>query len=192
MWARSSGSTDSPSRFRCLTASPSWTGRRCLPASGWRPRRRTLAVWSEARKAGMHPGKAETGPPAKPGRLWLQSTGTRPRCRACGSRHLDTGHCEIPCRRISPSTGTDPLAYDSAPCRNRPHSVLVRVPIPGSPARAGMVPGLSLDPRLRLWRRAAVLVVGPRGMGLRVNGGVKMYRRGGVKMYCGLGGSLSP
>ena len=25
-----------------------------------------------------------------------------------------------------------------------------------------------------------------------VNGGVKMYRRGGVKMYCGLGGSLSP
>ena len=25
----------------------------------------------------------------------------------------------------------------------------------------------------------------------RVNGGVKMYRRGGVKMYCGLG-SLSP
>ena len=27
---------------------------------------------------------------------------------------------------------------------------------------------------------------------LGVNGGVKMYRRGGVKMYCGLGGSLSP
>ena len=27
---------------------------------------------------------------------------------------------------------------------------------------------------------------------LSVNGGVKMYRRGGVKMYCGLGGSLSP
>ena len=26
----------------------------------------------------------------------------------------------------------------------------------------------------------------------RVNGGVKMYRRGGVKMYCELGGSLSP
>ncbi len=26
----------------------------------------------------------------------------------------------------------------------------------------------------------------------RVNGVVKMYRRGGVKMYCGLGGSLSP
>ena len=25
-----------------------------------------------------------------------------------------------------------------------------------------------------------------------VNGGVKMYRRGGVKMYCGLGGILSP
>ena len=25
-----------------------------------------------------------------------------------------------------------------------------------------------------------------------VNGGVKMYRRGGVKMYQGLGGSLSP
>ena len=28
--------------------------------------------------------------------------------------------------------------------------------------------------------------------GQGVNGGVKMYRRGGVKMYCGLGGSLSP
>ena len=27
---------------------------------------------------------------------------------------------------------------------------------------------------------------------LRVNGGVKMYRRGGVKMYCGLGGRLVP
>ena len=27
---------------------------------------------------------------------------------------------------------------------------------------------------------------------LRVNGDVKMYRRGGVKMYQGLGGSLSP
>ena len=25
-----------------------------------------------------------------------------------------------------------------------------------------------------------------------VNGGAKMCRRGGVKMYCGLGGSLSP
>ena len=25
-----------------------------------------------------------------------------------------------------------------------------------------------------------------------VNGGGNMYRRGGVKMYCGLGGSLSP
>ncbi len=27
---------------------------------------------------------------------------------------------------------------------------------------------------------------------LDVNGGVKMYRRGGVEMYCGPGGSLSP
>ena len=32
---------------------------------------------------------------------------------------------------------------------------------------------------------------GPGALAL-VNGGVKMYRRGGVKMYCGLGGSLSP
>ena len=31
-----------------------------------------------------------------------------------------------------------------------------------------------------------------RNQGDAVNGGVKMYRRGGVKMYCGLGGSLSP
>ena len=30
------------------------------------------------------------------------------------------------------------------------------------------------------------------GVHAAVNGGVKMYRRGGVKMYCGLGGSLSP
>ena len=41
------------------------------------------------------------------------------------------------------------------------------------------------------------LPAGPLGLGqrwtvARVNGGVKMYRRGGVKMYCGLGGSLSP
>ena len=40
------------------------------------------------------------------------------------------------------------------------------------------------------WPRAAAAVVV--GKARRVNGGVKMYRRGGVKMYCGLGGSLSP
>ena len=35
-----------------------------------------------------------------------------------------------------------------------------------------------------------IVVSGLRGSA--VNGGVKMYQRGGVKMYCGLGFRLSP
>ena len=38
----------------------------------------------------------------------------------------------------------------------------------------------------------AAETMGGRIQCLRVNGGGNMYRRGGVKMYCGLGGSLSP
>ena len=50
------------------------------------------------------------------------------------------------------------------------------------------------DERICLTNNAAERALRPLCLGRRscVNGGVKMYRRGGVKMYCGLGGSLSP
>ena len=46
--------------------------------------------------------------------------------------------------------------------------------------------------RLRSEAKWALETVREEVSAIDVNGGVKMYRRGGVKMYCGLGGSLSP
>ena len=134
-------------------------------------------------------------PVAVPRAVDMQAPGGRTgtaRRRHDGKRRRRAPHAPAP--DVAPRAGTQKRAVSLSPIpcsggvlsfalsRRRASSDSSRDPGP-EPVRVSRQP--------RLVSRPASERPSPIS-GVIVNGGVKMYRRGGVKMYCGLGGSLSP